>query len=158
MKYKKFVPLVALLFMVVSMAEGLVLRKSLEELTDEATYIVKGKVVEKVSFWNESHSRIYTRVKVSVNEYIKGSGSGVVEFIVPGGTVNDTTLWVSDAPSWNVGEEVILFVNPSYYYPIVGWFQGKYKVVGNMAINEVDPERTMPIAELLKRVQQRLKE
>jgi len=139
-------------------ANGLVLKKSLGQLTDESTLIVKGKVITKESYWNEAHNRIWTTLKIQVSEYIKGTGSSVITFRVPGGTVGDTTLYVSDAPQWKEGEEVLLFLNPGNYYPVVGWFQGKYRIEGNMAVNEIDPERTMPLDEMISQIRRNLKE
>ncbi len=158
MKYLKFAGVPILLFLLSSTSSAIVPYKSLRQLVEEAAYIVRGKVVETSSYWNESHTRIYTTVKVRVESYLKGSGGDLIEFRVPGGTVNDTTLWVSDAPQWREGEEVILFLNLHYYYPVVGWFQGKYKVVEGTAVNEIDPSRSMQLKELIRRVREISKE
>lgn len=157
MRSYAFIGLLALLMMGQT-ASGLVLKKSIKELTNESTQIVKGKVLTKESYWNDAHNRIWTTVKVQVDEYIKGTGNSVISFRVPGGTVGDTTLHVSDAPDWKAGEEVLLFLNPEYYYPIVGWFQGKYRIEGNMAVNEIDPQRTMPLDEMISKIRKNLKE
>jgi len=145
------------LFAIVGTTYGIVLKKSIEELATESSLIVKGKVVEKKSYWNNAHNRIWTDITIRVSEYIKGKGNPVITFRVPGGTVGDTTLYVSDAPRWNVGEEVILFLNPDFYYPVAGWFQGKYRIEGDVAVNEIDAERSIPLREMLSRIRKALK-
>lgn len=146
------------LFMMVETSSGVVLKKSIDELTNESTLIVKGQVVGKESYWNDAHNQIWSSIRVRISEYLKGEGGSEISLRVPGGTVRDTTLHVSDAAPFEVGEEVLLFLNPSSYYPVVGWFQGKYRIQGNQAINEIDPERSMPLDEMVSRIKRTLKE
>jgi len=146
------------LFSWVGISKGLIFKKSVEELTEEATIIVIGKIIAVESYWNDAHNRIWSNIKIQPTEFFKGNGGPTISFRVPGGTVGDTTLHVSDAPNWKVGEEVLLFLNPSYYYPVVGWFQGKYLIQDDMAINEMDPQRNLPLTELISLIQRALKE
>ena len=50
----------------------LMLKVSLEELTTSADMVAIGKAVEKECRWGENGKWIYTYVKLSVDEYIKG--------------------------------------------------------------------------------------
>src|SRR4030042_2951526 len=48
------------------------LDSSLEELTIGADSVVVGTVVERSSYWNDEHTRIYTSVVLSLDDIVKG--------------------------------------------------------------------------------------
>ncbi|HUW95946.1 MAG TPA: matrixin family metalloprotease, partial [Anaerolineae bacterium] len=101
---------------------------SLEELVNRATRIVRGTVIDTSAQWNADHSRIYTYVTLRPIEYVKGTARvGDVVFAVPGGTVGELTLLVSDVPVFREGEETVVFLRDEYFQ-VVGWRQGKYTV------------------------------
>ena len=127
------------LFTLAGTASAEVKEMSLEELISKASIILRGTVSKVESHWNESQTMIYTSVTVSVESYFKGGTvAKVVTIEVPGGTVGETTLWVSDTPSFEEGQEVILFLREEYF-PIVGWFQGKYTVVDDRVVEKGIP-------------------
>jgi len=112
---------------------------SLEELINEATLIIRGRVIDTNARWNADHTLIYTYVTIRRTEYIKGTpraGDLVIE--VPGGTVGEITLWVSDTPTFEEGQEVILFLREEYFQ-VVGWFQGKYTIVDDVVVEKGIP-------------------
>ena len=43
-----------------------------EEKANNSTLIIEGKVVDKVSFWNETQTMIYTSNKIKVYKFFKG--------------------------------------------------------------------------------------
>jgi hypothetical protein len=60
-----------------------------EDLAKQAEVVAVGKVSGLVSQWNADHSRIYTTVTLSVNQYIKGgSAAGPLNIMVAGGEVD----------------------------------------------------------------------
>jgi len=135
---------------------GLVEEMNLQDLVNKSTEIVKGKVLEVKSAWDEEGSKIFTYVKIAIDEYWKGEGPREMVLRVPGGTVGDITLWVEDAPSFEVGEEVVLFLNDIEFFRLTGWFQGKYKIINGRAVN-VEKGESIPIEEFKRRVIQYLK-
>lgn len=88
----------------------------------EATHILLGKVDAVASFFgiNERGDQIIlSRVRVKASKWIKGDPSGVVEFIVEGGSVGDLALRVSDVPEFEKGQRLRLLlkkVNGEYKY------------------------------------------
>jgi hypothetical protein len=112
-------------------AAALTEKADLATLTARADQIVSGDVVHTECFAVED-GRIYTRATVLVTEHLKGVESAEVEVVVPGGTVGDTTMRMSEAPSFTTGESVILFLKDSGNR-LAGWYQGKYVVVDGMA-------------------------
>jgi hypothetical protein len=60
-----------------------------EALAGQAEVVAVGKVSSLVPQWNEDHSRIFTRVTLSVDQYIKGGSAGQpLTLLVPGGEVD----------------------------------------------------------------------
>ncbi len=109
---------------------------SLTDLINKASTILHGKVSKAEAYWNKDQTMIYTTVNVSVESYLKGgSATRDVTIEVPGGTVGDITLWVSDTPVFEEGQEVILFLREEYFQ-IVGWFQGKFTIVDDMVVEK----------------------
>ena len=73
---------------------------------------------------------IFTYVTIDAQQYIKGSGNWTVVIRVPGGQVDGITQVVSDTPSFTLGEKTIVFLQQKDF-PVVGWHQGKFTVVGD---------------------------
>ncbi len=80
---------------------------------DQAQIVLRGIVISVQSYWNQERTMIYTENRISVEEYIKGSGPGEVTLTIPGGKVGDEALIVSDVPRFKVGEHVIVTLGDS---------------------------------------------
>jgi hypothetical protein len=121
-----------------------VLRKlSSEELTAEADVIVKGLVKDVASVWEENQTVIYTYVRISVDEYVKGIGSEEITIRQLGGVVDDVGLYVEGAPEFSRDEGVLLYLKQSAgdFFEVLGLSQGKVSVVrgvGNASITQND--------------------
>ena len=82
---------------------------TLAELVRQAETIVRGTVSKVEPHWNEDKTMIYTTVTLAVQSYLKGgTTASEISIEVPGGTVEGLTLWVSDTPTFEEGQEVIL--------------------------------------------------
>ena len=105
---------------------GWMTKFGLEELTDQASHVIVGKVIAKRSSWDSQKTKIYTDVRISVDEVIKGS-LNKREIVIRhlGGEIpeEDIGMKVSDMSEFNVGEDVLIFIKP-------GRSKGKYKLVG----------------------------
>ncbi len=125
----------------------------LTTLTARADQIVNGEVIRTECFAIED-GRIYTRATIRIIESLKGEKDVEVEVTLPGGTVGDQTMRMSEAPSFTEGESVILFLKNSGNR-LAGWFQGKYVVVDGIAYQSAPNcgtlimEGGLPVAELL---------
>jgi hypothetical protein len=60
---------------------------SLGEQIEKSSLVLEGKVLSKKSFWNETHTKIYTVNTIEVYKVFKGEALSSVEVITPGGTV-----------------------------------------------------------------------
>ncbi|MBI4553394.1 MAG: hypothetical protein HY710_14110 [Candidatus Latescibacteria bacterium] len=105
-----------------------VVKMSLEELTLKASIIVVGKVTGKVS--ESTADGIKTRITVAVEESLKGDIGRTVVITQPGGTVGKIEMVMSEAATFEVGEEAVVFLwtRPTGEHTVLGLFQGKVPV------------------------------
>jgi hypothetical protein len=137
-------------------AAALTEKVDLATLTARADQIVSGEVIHTECFAIED-GRIYTRATILVTEHLKGAKDAEVEVVIPGGTVGDMTMRMSEAPSFTDGESVILFLKDTNNR-LAGWFQGKYVVVDGIAYQSAPNcgtlimEGGLPAEELLQTI------
>lgn len=110
---------------------------TLKDLHDKCSHIIVGRVESVDSFYiNNDKSRIYTSVKVVVDESVKGykKRNAIVEIIFYGGTLDGRTTTVLGLPTYHVGEETLLFLKESNsdnfgnFYMVFGGKQGKFNI------------------------------
>jgi hypothetical protein len=107
---------------------------SVEEAARTSDAVVRGKVVGKASRFAPGSERIVTDIEVAVASTWKGTGARTVTVTVPGGMVGDRGQLVDAAPTFDVGEEVVLFLarrGPSWH--VNGLALGKWTVAGASA-------------------------
>ena len=129
-------------------SSGIVVQLTEEELTAQAELILVGHVSD-VSCYEEGEGTIYTEVTISVEQKLKGEAGGEVVIRVAGGKVGEQVVWVEDAPSFDVGERVVVFLEEyDSALHVVGGFQGKYTVSENDTIGS-----GIPLPEFLERIE-----
>lgn len=70
---------------------------SLSEKVANSSLIIEGKVVSKHSYWNSSHTFIFTTNKIKIYKIFKGSiNEDFLEIITEGGTVGNSSIEASD--------------------------------------------------------------
>lgn len=79
-------------------------------MSELATQVVAGTIEKMESTWNHDHSRIYTRVTMRVERVLAGQAGRRIVFRIPGGTVGDTTVMVSEMPHFREGETTVVFL------------------------------------------------
>lgn len=82
---------------------------SLDDLARRADFIVIGRCVALRADWNASGTRIYTYATIAVERFLKGGGVREVTLRVLGGQVGGMAAIVPGSPTFNTGEEVLLF-------------------------------------------------
>lgn len=105
---------------------------SLDELVVEARAIAAGRVVATEARWVDGRRSIETFVTLDVAEYLKGNLGETVVFRVAGGELGAYRTMIAGAPQFEVGDEVLLFLNaigPSIPH-VVGFSQGVFRIVG----------------------------
>ena len=115
---------------------GLVEQLTLEQLVMGADYIVVGTVTDMISQSDAQHGSINTLVTLSAEDWIKGSLEGQIVITLPGGEMNGKWLWVEDAPSFQLGERAVVFLEESEdTFTVVGGFQGKFSIDKNNMVS-----------------------
>lgn len=81
------------------------------ELVNNVTNIVTG-VVESIEPNYSDGKSVYSKVNISVNENLKGNvNSTTISIPMFGGTKDQVTYMYNGAPTYTLGEEVILYIN-----------------------------------------------
>lgn len=88
------------------------LQTKIEKLSTRSGLVVVGKVTGIKSEWNKEKNRIYTKVSVNVEDYVKGS-EPVKNIVVThlGGEVGSVGELYSGEPRFKSDEEVMLFLH-----------------------------------------------
>ncbi len=95
---------------------------------------------------------IYTYSTVSVEKYIKGTGSETLTINTEGGTVGDSTVLVEEVPIFTKNETVLVFLKQAgREFSVAGWAQGKY-IVENGEVHDISGEKTA-LKDFLRRVE-----
>ena len=102
---------------------------SLDQLIHDADLIVRG-TVEAVTPGPQRDGALSTAVRVSVQEQWKGRRRSRLRLLLPRGTEGGITQEVPGAPTFQIGEEVILFVvlEAPGQYRVLGGKQGKFSI------------------------------
>ncbi|MDW8332407.1 MAG: T9SS type A sorting domain-containing protein [Cyclobacteriaceae bacterium] len=93
---------------------------SLSERAATSDVIFEGKVIAKEGFWNESHTRIFTKNYVQVSHYLKGNGNDIFELITQGGEVGDVFQELSHGISFEIGQEGMFLCRNFLVEPLGG--------------------------------------
>lgn len=124
-------------------SNALLTKVTKEELLSDSDIVVVGEVVDVQSFKAASEIRsgkedIFSDVTLQINEYIYNpknfSESRVVVRII-GGSVDGASMIVSDGPTFDRGERVVVFLKQNdnqQIFKVVGWTQGKYAIIDNI--------------------------
>ena len=134
-------------------AEASVVPMDLPDLVAGASLCVRGQVVDATSRWSSDGGMIHTTYRIQTIETLFGSERSVVEIRVPGGDLDGIRIRNSEAPTFAVGEEVVVFANPEAGEPTwrtYGCFQGKLTLLGGMVRERVDVSYDLLRAEILQ--------
>lgn len=114
-----------------------VIPPTFDELVSEAELIFQGTCTDVKSQWigEGAERHIVTFVTFKVEDALKGAPGGSYTIRMLGGTVDGTTMEVSDTPKFKVGKRDILFVehNGQQFVPLVGIMHGRYRVEKDQA-------------------------
>lgn len=87
------------------------MRAGLEKLTADNQLIVQGRVLDTRSYWNDDHTFIFTDIRVTTDDVLKGpSRTSEVTFTLMGGTVGDITTLIIGGPEIVPGSEYVFFL------------------------------------------------
>lgn len=102
----------------------------LEDITNRSEAIIRGRVKDVESRYNEERTKIFTYSIIEVRDTIKGKTPPVFTVRTYGGQVGDICMKVPGMPEFKQGEEVFLFIKRNEdFWHIVGMAQGKYSII-----------------------------
>ena len=101
-----------------------------QQLGSRSELVVRGRVESSESYWNEKHTKIFTRTRIAVDQAYKGSAPPTVEVVQIGGIVGPIKVTAHGALRWRPGDEVLLFAEPidAGSYRVSGFSQGRFKI------------------------------
>jgi hypothetical protein len=101
-----------------------------DELTRDASAIVRGQVRAVEAQWTDDRRAIRTVVTIDAEQSLKGSLGASVQFVVPGGRLGRYRSVFVGAPVFSAGQHVVVFLGwrgPSFPY-LLGLGQGVFRV------------------------------
>jgi hypothetical protein len=105
-----------------------------ERLSSLSSDIFHGQVDSTETYWNAERTRIYTRIRVHIDETFKGpvGRSETVTVTQLGGEIDGVRMDYSGRPDFSVGEKVVLFTTrgKNNDFIVIGLKQGKMTVQG----------------------------
>jgi hypothetical protein len=118
-----------------------VIPPTFDQLVTDAELIFEGTVTDARSQWTGAGAErhIMTNVTFQIEDAIKGAPGKSYTIQMLGGTVDDETMEVSDAPRFKIGDRDILFVehNGTQFVPLVGIMHGRFHVQTDAAGHDV---------------------
>jgi fibronectin type 3 domain-containing protein len=116
-------------------------RQRVEQLAQDADQVVLGTVLSRTSRWTENEM-IHTDVVVAPDVTLKGEHRSTLVVEIPGGTIGDVRVMVSDSPELGEGERVLLFLKRrASRFEVAGRDSGKFEAGSELAADAV--ERTL---------------
>jgi len=125
----------------------MVLYESFPDLVEKSEGIVIGTVLAKESRYGADNA-IYTFWTLGDLEIVSGVYTNPqLDLRILGGEVNGDQISVLGAPSFAIGERVLLFLrgNGRVPVPLVGWTQGVYRVRPDGAVEDHEGNRVFGI-------------
>lgn len=102
---------------------------SFDQKVDQAETILLGKCLNTESSFDPTGKWIVTRATFQVEKSIKGNAGQTIEVVLPGGTVGGIHQETVGVPSFQTGDERVLFVKRNAIGPSVLYMdQGSYEV------------------------------
>ena len=139
------------LLLAVSRSAGatVLLPADLGDLSREAFAIARGRIVSADSRWTTSDRRsIETVVTLQADSWLKRDLGSTIQFRVPGGRLGRFRSLVVGAPSFDRGQQVIVFLGaapPALPY-VLGLGQGVFRIAADNAGFVVTPSAVLPQA------------
>jgi hypothetical protein len=120
--------LVALALISLETRATILIRMSLEKLSQESPAIVRARCVASSTGWDAGE--IWTFTLFEVEETWRGSVSARITVRLLGGSAGNITSSVAGVPRFRPGEDVVLFLasTPRGDFSVVSWQQGTFRI------------------------------
>ena len=141
--------LLALLLLAASApaAASTVVAISVEEAARSAEAVVRGRVTSSEARVTRDGRRVVTEVEIAVDAAWKGATDPTIRVVVPGGSTPTLAMRVDAAPTFEPGEEVVVFLaRQGATWRVAGYALGKYRVEGADAQPRLEGATVLPRA------------
>lgn len=113
------------------------------ELLADSQAVVQGKVLDVRSFWTDDRTAIVTEARVLVDELVAGEAPSVVVVKTFGGQVGDIAIEAHGFPTFQAGEQVLLYLSPDGDdFRVTGYRLGQFRIrdtaKGRLAVPTVE--------------------
>jgi hypothetical protein len=109
-----------------------VLELDVDALTERADRVVRARVIERESRWDDDGHMIRTFTTLEILANLKGEGEAHLVVRQLGGEVDDVGSFVTGDAHFEIGEEVLVFLrsNPDGepVFHLIGLAQGKFRI------------------------------
>lgn len=131
--------LLAVFFIAAPLFATTVFRMELKEVVGKADAIVEGHVESVYSQWDAQYRLVFTYISIGVDEFLKGEPRRSLLIRQLGGRIGSLDMNVAGMPQFREGEQVLLFLrrHNNGTFEVVGLDQGRYQIVGSVAIAHV---------------------
>lgn len=120
---------------------------SVEEAARGSDAVVRGTVVSRTSRMTRDGRAIVTEVQIAVASAWKGAPDAIVRLVVPGGRVGNLAQVVDASPTFEDGEEVVVFLaRRGAAWRVAGRALGKYRVEAAEARPALEHAEVLPRA------------
>ena len=147
--------LLASMITMVAQSPAQIVATPLEELSVDADLIVIAKVTNLRAEWNGDRTRIFTKVSLDVGEYLKGQALGpTMVLTVAGGEVDAVGEYYSNAPNFDTGEEVLVFVkrDAKDNLLVAGGAKGKFTITEDTVTGEKRIHKGLSLSQFASKV------
>jgi hypothetical protein len=112
------------------------MRMSLAQISQAAQAIVRARCIGNSTGWDAGE--IWTFTSFDIEETWSGSAPTQISVRLLGGRVGNLTSTVSGVPRFSLGEEVVLFLEPTARgdFSIVSWEQGTFRIRRDVRMGE----------------------
>ena len=116
MTYKSvFILLFIFTLPLMSSAQCMTVERPLEDLLNQATLVVEGKVVSQQGYWDTENKNIYTVHQITLFKSFKGVPINQdIQVVTQGGVVDLSMDKVSHALELNIGQMGLFLLQPSF--------------------------------------------
>ncbi|GMU95152.1 MULTISPECIES: hypothetical protein [Ignavibacterium] len=139
-----------------------VIPSELRTKVENSDIIVTGKVIEQASQWNNDKTRIYTFVRIRVDELLKGSEyKNEITIKHPGGEIGSIGEVYSHIPSFSDNEEVLVFLKKSASdgsLRVYGGDEGKFSFYDDPNTNDKLTSNKVKVSELKREIRSFIKQ
>lgn len=137
MKWFSLAIITASIFMLRATAAATTLaRMTVEQMTRAAQLVVRAKCLENSSGWDAGE--IWTFSEFQVEDAWKGAQPSTLRVRLLGGRAGNLASNVPGIPRFQLGEEVVLFLEPTERgdFSVVSWVQGTFRIRRNSRTDE----------------------